>query len=90
MTEKIIDCFVAGVIPIYLGDPNISQIIPRDIFIDMRDYNSWAEIHFMIKSLTRVTVIILIKSTREFLYSEMGQSLTYQNRAKKIFILLSL
>jgi len=90
MTEKIIDCFVAGVIPIYLGDPNISQIIPRDIFIDMRDYNSWAEIHFMIKSLGKGEGENMIKSAREFLYSEMGQSFTYQNHAKKIFSLLSL
>jgi hypothetical protein len=33
ITEKIIDCFVAGTIPIYLGAPDIAEYIPEEFFI---------------------------------------------------------
>lgn len=89
LTEKIIDCFVAGVIPIYLGDPNVGKIIPRDIFIDMRDYNSWDDLHSKMKSIGKVEGENMIKSARQFLRSELGQSFTYYNHAKKIFDLIS-
>jgi len=89
MSEKIIDCLVAGVIPIYLGDPDILRIIPREIFIDMRDYNSWEDLRFMIKSIGKDEGENMIKSAREFLYSETGQEFTYLYHAKKVFHLLS-
>jgi len=28
VTEKIIDCFVAGVVPVYLGAPDVSDYVP--------------------------------------------------------------
>lgn len=34
ITEKIIDCFLAGTVPVYLGAPNIESYIPRDCFVD--------------------------------------------------------
>ncbi len=89
LTEKIIDCFVVGVIPIYLGDPNIRKIIPDDIFIDMRDYSSWEDLYFKIKSIGKVEGENMIKSARQFIKSELGQSFTYHNHAKKIFSLIS-
>ena len=89
LTEKIIDSLVAGVIPIYLGDPNVEKIIPHDIFIDMRDYNSWDDLYFKIKSIGEIEGENMIKSARQFLGSEIGQSFTYYNHAKKIFDLIS-
>jgi hypothetical protein len=89
LTEKIIDSLVAGVIPIYLGDPNVKKIIPHDIFIDIRDYNSWDDLYFKIKSIGENEGENMIKSARQFLRSELGQSFTYYNHAKKIFDLIS-
>ena len=40
ISEKIFDCFYSGTIPIYLGDPNISDTIPSDTFIDYRDFSN--------------------------------------------------
>lgn len=45
LTEKIFDCFKAGVIPIYLGPENIKDIIPADIFIDKREFKSYKELY---------------------------------------------
>ena len=38
VTEKMLDCFRAGVIPVYLGPPNIADLIPNDCFISRLDF----------------------------------------------------
>jgi hypothetical protein len=38
ISEKIMDCFLAGTVPVYLGAPNVTRWIPPDCFIDARDY----------------------------------------------------
>lgn len=40
VTEKIFDCFYAGTVPVYLGAQDISDLIPPDAYIDMRDFGS--------------------------------------------------
>ncbi|MBC7916908.1 MAG: glycosyltransferase [Rhodoferax sp.] len=40
ITEKILDCFRAGVVPVYLGAPNIAQWIPADCFVDRNAFDS--------------------------------------------------
>lgn len=40
ITEKIFDAFLADTIPIYYGSSTISQIVNKDAFIDLRDYDS--------------------------------------------------
>lgn len=41
ITEKIFDCFFAGVIPVYLGAPDIDKYIPTDCFIRVTDFASF-------------------------------------------------
>ena len=36
VTEKIFNCFFAKTIPLYLGDPNITEYINTSSFIDLR------------------------------------------------------
>lgn len=55
ITEKILDCFRAGVIPIYLGASNIDQWIPSDCFIDRNEFNSEAELYQFIRSMPLTT-----------------------------------
>lgn len=40
VTEKIWECFSLGVIPIYLGAPNINNYFPEESFIDLKRYKS--------------------------------------------------
>jgi len=39
VTERITDCFKAKTIPIYLGCSNIEEFVPRELFVDYRDFN---------------------------------------------------
>ncbi len=40
VTEKILDCFCAGSVPIYWGAPNITEYVPADCFIDRTQFPS--------------------------------------------------
>jgi hypothetical protein len=39
VTEKIFDCLRSKCIPIYLGAPNIDEIVPSNLFIDRRRFS---------------------------------------------------
>lgn len=48
VTEKIFDCLYAGTVPIYLGAPNIDSLLPKDSYIDMRDFSDYkAMFHYV-------------------------------------------
>ena len=41
LTENIYDALFAFSIPIYLGDPAIDKTIPKDCYIDLRDFGDY-------------------------------------------------
>src|SRR3989344_293174 len=52
ITEKMLDCFVSGTIPIYYGDPEVTKIIPKECFIDLRDFETYDQLESFLKSRT--------------------------------------
>lgn len=44
ISEKIFDCFYAGVVPIYWGDQDITQYVPKAAFIDARNFKDDLEL----------------------------------------------
>ena len=53
ITEKILDCFRAGVVPIYKGAPNIKEWIPVDCFIDANEFASINQIEEFILNISK-------------------------------------
>jgi hypothetical protein len=51
ITEKIFNCFEAGSVPIYWGAPNILSYIPKNCFIDRRDFSSNEELYLFLKKM---------------------------------------
>ncbi len=84
ITEKIIDCFIAGVIPIYLGDPQITSRIPKSSFIDMRDFKNMERLHKYLDSITPKDAFKKINSGQNFLRSKKGQQFSYESFAQKV------
>lgn len=41
ITEKIIDCLVAGVIPVYRGAPDITEYVPESLWVDAELFSSF-------------------------------------------------
>ena len=44
VTEKIFDCFNAGIVPIYWGAENITKYVDKNAFIDKREFKSDKEL----------------------------------------------
>lgn len=52
ITEKIFDCFFAGCIPVYWGAPNVTDCIPRECFVDRRDFRDHEDLYRFIRNMT--------------------------------------
>lgn len=89
MTEKIIDCFVAGVIPIYLGDPNVDLSIPKSAYINARSFSSLMELDKHLQSIDEGQANEMIESGRAYLRSQSGLLHSYEAFAKNIIQLAS-
>lgn len=73
ITEKIFDCFFAGTVPIYLGTPDIEDLVPSDCFIDMRRFATYGELRSYLKSLNEADVRRYKQNARDFLESPRFQ-----------------
>jgi hypothetical protein len=88
MTEKIIDCFVAGTIPLYLGAPDIETIIPKEAFIDMRNFSSFEQVENYLNLITKDEALSIINAGREYLQTEIGKLHSYEGFSKNIMTIL--
>ena len=84
VTEKIIDCLVAGTIPIYLGANDIDQFVPRGVFIDQREFSSNEQLYKYIESMSEADAMKIINAGTEFLRSAEGLEFSYEWFAEKI------
>lgn len=50
-TEKLVQAFEAGSIPIYWGDPLVTEVFNDEAFINCNDYKGWDEVIERIKEL---------------------------------------
>ena len=70
ITEKIFDCFICGVIPIYLGPNNIDKIIPKNTFIDMRYFSSFSQLFDYLSEMKEGEYNVYINNIKLYLESE--------------------
>jgi len=88
VTEKIIDCFVAGVIPVYMGAPDISDFVPKEAFVDFREFGSWQELDSFIENFAQGQAMNMINVGRDFLRSGHGQKHSFEGFAWFLFDLI--
>lgn len=81
ITEKIIHSFVAGSIPVYLGAPDVEKFIPKNCFVDVRDFDTMQELFDFMQSITEEKAQEYLKKGREFLESEQGQKYSFKGYA---------
>ncbi len=73
ITEKIFDCFKAGVVPIYLGSPTVEREIPPECFIDRRKFSSHEELYTYLVSMTEGEFETYLDNIRRFLVSDKAK-----------------
>jgi hypothetical protein len=88
ITEKIIDSLVAGVIPVYLGAPDIEEFIPTEIFIDARKYENIEELKNYLLEIKENQANRMIDLGQKFLRSKQGNLYSYEEFADRISDLL--
>lgn len=70
ISEKILDCFVSGSVPIYYGAPNISDFIPEDSYIDFRKFKSYSKLLSYISDLPESKYKSYVRAGRRFMNSK--------------------
>jgi hypothetical protein len=69
VTEKIFDCLYAGCVPLYLGAKNIEELIPRDTYIDCRQFSSWEALNSYVMTMPESQAEAMRQAGRIFLES---------------------
>lgn len=84
ITEKIFDTFFAGCVPIYLGANNITDYVPKQCFIDKRDYESYEELYMYISTMDEKRYLEYLESIETFLNSSDADPFRAETFAKTI------
>ena len=70
MTEKLFDCLYAGTVPVYWGAPDVTDFVPPEAFIDMRQFRDFAELRAFLKAQSPQDVARYREAGRAFVESE--------------------
>jgi len=66
ITEKIMCCFEARTIPVYLGCFNIEKLIPSDIFIDFRNFENGEDLANYLINISESDYTKMVNRAYEF------------------------
>lgn len=69
ITEKILDCFTSGIVPIYAGAPNVSQYIPTGTYIDYFHFQTPEDLDRYLQNMTKEEYDQYLREADEFLQS---------------------
>ena len=84
LTEKIFDCLFAGCVPIYWGDPEVEKAIPKNCFIDFRQFQSYQALYDFLKGLSPAEYQAYQLAGQQFLASPQFQVFSPTAFAKQI------
>jgi hypothetical protein len=84
VTEKIFDCFVAGCIPIYLGAPDIKDLVPAGSFIDARDFRDFAGMESFIRALKPEVAREYLVAAAEFMISKSAERFSQDHMVREM------
>ncbi len=85
ITEKIFDSFFAGCVPIYWGANNILDYIPKECFIDKREFNTYEEIYNFIKNINDEDYMKYLDNIENYILSERKHIFTNEYFAQIIY-----
>jgi len=77
ITEKIFDCFAAGVVPIYWGASNIEEFVDKGCFIDRKKFANNNDLYYFIKNMKKEEYENYLENIRLYLISEKAQLFSF-------------
>lgn len=88
ISEKILDAFMAGIVPVYWGAPNVQDHIPRECFIDMRDFESHEDLYHFLKNMDYATYCGYLEAIDSFIRSEKADQFDNEEEVKQLYRLI--
>ncbi len=73
ITEKIFDCFNAGCVPVYWGAANIFDYVPRECFVDRRQFADHESLYEFLTSMSEADYITYQQAIQTFLTSKTAE-----------------
>jgi len=74
ISEKIFDALLAGVVPVYLGDENVTQVVPEKAIVDARHFRDHGELLQYLDSCPKTEWEEMRDAGRAFLDTEKARS----------------
>ena len=84
VTEKIFDAFFAGCVPIYLGAPDIEDLVPAGSFIDARDFHDFADLESFIRTLKLEVASEYVSAAADFMGSKRSQVFSQDHFVREV------
>ncbi|WP_239616500.1 glycosyltransferase family 10 domain-containing protein [Cohnella mopanensis] len=85
ITEKILDCFRAGCVPIYWGASNIRDYIPATCYIHRNDFSSYEELYQYISTMGKKQYQEIIKEIDRFMASNQANHFSIENYVSTVW-----
>jgi hypothetical protein len=73
ISEKMIDCFMAGVVPVYLGAHNVRDHIPPECFVDVNDFHTYEELYEYLIEMPSYEYMDRLVAIRKFITSSESE-----------------
>lgn len=70
LTEKLFDCLYTGTVPLYLGAPDIDQLLPPNIYVDLRKFSDFSSMFAAVSKMPEQEWQRMREAGREFLRTE--------------------
>lgn len=86
VTEKIFDCFKAKCVPVYWGASNIEKLIPKECFIDFRDFKNYEVLLNFLDSIDETTYNNYIKNIKRLLIDKKFIENWFEDGFTKFFL----
>ena len=84
ISEKIFDALQAGSVPVYLGEERIAEFVPREAFVDARNFGTRRELLAYLQSCPEPEWAETREAGQNFLRSQAFQSFTDEAFAERM------
>lgn len=84
ITEKIFDCFFAGCVPVYWGASNISNYVPRECYVDRREFPDHESLYNFLTSMSEADYITYQRGIKSFLSGQVAAQFYAESFATNI------
>ena len=84
ISEKIFESFNSLCVPIYLGSSKITQLIPKETFIDANQFSSMKDLHSFLVSMNEETYMSYIHAIIKFNQSSTPELFSWEHHQKSV------